>query len=109
MLGRAYDPLFVLKDPNAPDFAVPELTLSADVTVDRLAQRRGLLSEVAGTFVEQAGRAAAGMDRFQQRAIDLLTSEAAQRAFRIAKGENVGAGAADDIFDFSVGEVECHT
>src|SRR5262249_36782196 len=30
-LGAAYDPLFVLKDPNAADFAVPELTLLGDV------------------------------------------------------------------------------
>ena len=36
MLGRAYDPLFVLKDPNAADFAVPELTLPADVSLRRL-------------------------------------------------------------------------
>ena len=36
MLGRAYDPLFVLKDPDAKDFAVPELTLLADVSLDRL-------------------------------------------------------------------------
>ena len=26
LLGRAYDPLFVLKDPNAADFSVPEFT-----------------------------------------------------------------------------------
>ena len=30
-LGHAYDPLFVLRDPNATDFSVPELTLQADI------------------------------------------------------------------------------
>ena len=40
LLGRAYDPLFVLKDPNAKDFAVQELTLLADVSVERLSARR---------------------------------------------------------------------
>src|SRR5436309_8955226 len=29
-LGRSHDPLFILKDPNAPDFALPELTPPPD-------------------------------------------------------------------------------
>ena len=35
-LGRALDPLWVLKDPNAADFSVPEFALASDVSVDRL-------------------------------------------------------------------------
>ncbi len=46
LLGRRYDPLFVLQDPNAADFAVPELTLLAGVTDARLSGRRNLLSAV---------------------------------------------------------------
>ena len=45
LLGRAYDPLFVLKDPNAPDFAVPELTLLADVSLERLEARQALFRQ----------------------------------------------------------------
>ena len=85
LLGRAYDPLFVLRDPNSPDFAVPELTLLADVSLERLSARKVLLSEVDRQFGTAAGRAAQqSMDRFQQRALDLLTSETTQQAFRLS-------------------------
>ena len=85
-LGGSYDPLFVLRDPNAADFAVPELTLSADVPGGRLAARRQLLTGVERPFAATAAHTAvASMDGFQQRALDLLTSETAQRAFRIAE------------------------
>lgn len=84
-LGGAYDPLFVLKDPNSPEFAVPELTLANDVPGDRLAGRRQLLAGVDERFIAaSAGSAVSSMDGFQQRALDMLTSETAQRAFRIA-------------------------
>ena len=85
-VGGRYDPLFVTKDPNAADFAVPELTLTADVNDARLALRRDLLSHVVERFSRGAERRGAeSMDGFQQRAIDLLTSENAQRAFRITE------------------------
>ncbi len=84
LLGHAYDPLFVLRDPNAPDFAVPELTLLADVSLERLAARRTLLSEVDQRFAGPGRSAQDSMDRFQQRALDLLTSETTQQAFRLS-------------------------
>lgn len=87
LLGKAYDPLFVLNDPNAANFSVPELTLLGEVPVERLSGRRRL----RGTLDDACrGEAAVdAMDRFQQRAFDLLTSPTAQRAFRIA--EEAGA------------------
>jgi hypothetical protein len=81
-LGRAYDPLFVLNDPNAPNFQIPGLVPSADVPAGRLAARQRLLTSVGGGRAN-AGRSPGEMDLFQQRALDLLTSSAAQRAFRI--------------------------
>ena len=39
-LGRSYDPLFILKDPNAADFGMPELSPPPDVGRNRLEQRR---------------------------------------------------------------------
>lgn len=84
LLGHAYDPLFVLRDPNAPDFAVPELTLLADVSLERLAARRSLLSEVDQRFAGPGRARQDSMDRFQQRALDLLTSETTQQAFRLS-------------------------
>ena len=85
-LGRGYDPLFVLRDPNSPNFGVPELTLQAGVTAERLSVRRRLFSDLEHRF--RAGserRAATAMSLFQSRAMDLLTSAATQRAFRISE------------------------
>ncbi len=81
LLGGAYDPLFVLKDPNARDFGVPELTLRAGVSAQRMDVRRALFQDLER---QVAAAGAATVDRFQQRAFDLLTSPATQRAFRIA-------------------------
>src|SRR5579871_1438751 len=47
LLGRTRDPLFVLRDPSAPDFAMPELGLGPDVSPGRLDARRRLLDRFA--------------------------------------------------------------
>ena len=85
-LGASCDPLFVLRDPSAPDFGVPELTLTADVSLERLASRRQLFSEVDARLASYAGQAQYdGLDQFQRQALELLTSEASQRAFRLSE------------------------
>ena len=85
MLGRAYDPLFVLKDPNAADFAVPELTLLADVTLDRLEARKQLFGAIDRRLSEGPGRSSFdAMDSFRRKAISLLTGESTQRALKIS-------------------------
>jgi hypothetical protein len=76
LLGRTRDPLFVLRDPNAADFAMPELSLSPDVTPQRMDQRRRLMDQLAG-------ERAADMSGFQSKAFDLLTSAATLRAFQV--------------------------
>jgi hypothetical protein len=83
LLGNAYDPLFVLNDPNAANFSVPELTLLGEVPPDRLSGRRQLRTTLGES--SRGNNAVDAMDRFQQRAFDLLTSVATQRAFRIAE------------------------
>jgi hypothetical protein len=83
-LGKSYDPLFVLKDPNAADFSVPELVLQPDVPTERLARRRDMLQAVDAEFSGRTARTLAGMDGFRQRAYSLLNSAATQRAFRLS-------------------------
>ncbi|MBI2825911.1 MAG: DUF1501 domain-containing protein [Planctomycetia bacterium] len=104
LLGHAYDPLFVLRDPNSPDFAVPELTLLADVSLERLAARKALLSQIDRRYATGPGRQARdSMDRFQQRALDLLTSETTQQAFRLsAEPDNVRESYGRNIYGQSV-------
>jgi hypothetical protein len=75
LLGRTRDPLWVLKDPNAPNFDVPELTLAPDVPPPRLGDRRDLLRTV--------GKSGGELDAIQQKAFDLLTAPATQKAFRL--------------------------
>jgi hypothetical protein len=82
-LGHAADPLFVLRDPNAPGFGMPELSLPADINADRLDRRHQLSRHLDATGALAAERRLQDMDRFQSRAFDLLTSAATQRAFRI--------------------------
>jgi hypothetical protein len=79
-LGRSRDPLFVLRDPNAADFAMPELALPLDINRLRLEERRRLCAELGSARRE---RPLQEMDGFQARAFDLLTSPATQRAFQL--------------------------
>ena len=84
LIGANYDPLWVLNDPSAANFGVPELTLQAEVTADRLAQRGQLLAQLNA---QVAGRDTRGvldaMNSFQHRALDVLSSSQTQRAFQI--------------------------
>src|SRR5262245_10277204 len=80
LLGRTRDPLFVLRNPNAPDFAMPELGLGTDMSADRLGARRRLLDRL---HVGADDRPAQEMSGFQGKAFDLLVAAAAQKAFRL--------------------------
>lgn len=83
-LGHSYDPLFVLQDPNAPDFRVPELTLQNEVNNQRLTARRQLF-EATGIASVGTRSAQGEMSRMQERALDILSSETTQRAFRLSE------------------------
>ena len=82
ILGQSFDPLFILKDPNAPDFRVPELTLQNEVTSNRLEARRRLF-EHSDPAAEGTGSISGEMTRMQSRALDLLISPKTQNAFRL--------------------------
>ena len=79
-LGRNSDPLFVLRNPDAADFGMPELGLEADVPNGRLDGRRHLTDRLHRL---PPSRQLQDMDDFQARAFDLLTSPVTQQAFRI--------------------------
>ena len=84
LLGKKYDPLWVLKDPNSADFDVKELTLPSGINVQRLNGRRQTLKGLT-TLSRLADKVAdvKGMSEYQARAMDLLTSTATQKAFAI--------------------------
>jgi hypothetical protein len=83
-LGKQHDPLFITKNPNAPDFRVDELQLPFDVPLARVADRRAILSGLASySRLSDSIAAVHGMDAYQQKAISLLTSPETQAAFNI--------------------------
>lgn len=79
-LGRRYDPLTVLRDPNVRDFRVDELALPAEVPLDRLDDRRRLMAAVDGQLrgLQALGQ---GYGPHQERAFRLLASSAVKQAF----------------------------
>ncbi|HXG11484.1 MAG TPA: DUF1501 domain-containing protein [Gemmataceae bacterium] len=82
-LGKMYDPLWVLHDPNAPDFNVTELTLPPDVDVRRVGDRQAMLKELDDLSRLADKAAARGMKDYRARAVDLLTSPATKKAFAL--------------------------
>jgi hypothetical protein len=83
-LGKKYDPLWVLKDPNAKDFRFDELALPEGVDVQRIRDRQQSLAEIAAlSRLADKTAEVRGLADYQARAIDLVTSPATQKAFAI--------------------------
>ncbi|MFO0950926.1 MAG: DUF1501 domain-containing protein [Isosphaeraceae bacterium] len=84
-LTPAYDPFTVLGDPNAPNFRVRDLTPPDKLTLDRLRRRREMVRTLDG-FASDVSETplTASRDQFTDRAYDLLTSPAAQVAFKVS-------------------------
>ncbi len=83
-LGPRYDPWQITRNPNAPDFRVESLRLSAGLDVSRLSNRSALLDQVN----HQQGRLAdlAASRRLtdqQQLALSVLTSGKIAKAFEM--------------------------
>ena len=83
-LTPAFDPFTVGGDPNAPGFRVRDLTPPDKLTLDRLRRRRDMVKTLDG-FAHDVGETplTSTRDQFTEKAYDLLTSSAAQAAFKI--------------------------
>ena len=85
-LGRQYDPLHVMGDPNAAGWKVPALALIDGQSPDRLQHRRELLQSLDQQ--RRAGEQTGGLnqlDSLQQRAFGLLTSATVRGAFDLGQ------------------------
>jgi hypothetical protein len=83
-LGRSYDPLTVSLDPTAEDLQPPELALPVDVHTSRFDSRLALRKALdARTSRRALERQLQDFDTVEARAVELLTSGASQRAFRL--------------------------
>jgi hypothetical protein len=85
-LGPVAAPFVIDADPNAPDFAVPDLAPPAVVDASRLDARKELLARVdrfQKSAEARANRDAGAVGVFQQKAFELMTSPEAKKAFDI--------------------------
>src|SRR5215213_1034314 len=84
-LGKAHDPFFFSQDPNAPDFALPELSLPADMTIGRLEQRRELqkLIDKQSRILDHSA-SARGLDDYYEKALSMLNSTRLRDAFNLS-------------------------
>jgi hypothetical protein len=84
-LGKTHNPMFIEEDPNSPDFRLPELGLPANLTLDRLENRRKVLRMIdrQGEVLELSAMAR-GMDAFYDKALTMLTSPRVKKAFDLA-------------------------
>jgi hypothetical protein len=84
-LGKAFDPLFILQDPNRSDFRLPELSLPANLSADRLASRQEVLRLIdSQTELLETSARARGIDEHYHKALTMLASPAVKQAFDLS-------------------------
>jgi len=82
-LGGGWNPFVVNSDPNEADYSVKNLSLAGGLTLERIAERRELMSEL-DRIRAAADPAMNDLDAYQQAAFDLLTSSRARAAFDVS-------------------------
>ncbi|MSO22141.1 MAG: DUF1501 domain-containing protein [Acidobacteria bacterium] len=94
-LGSQYDPMSVPDRKLAPgsevpdggsEFSVPDLSLPASLTPEKMADRRSFLEVIDRQYRHRLGQAErTDRDKFQEKAWEMLLSPAVRRAFDIAE------------------------
>jgi hypothetical protein len=85
-LTPAYDPFAVTGDPNSDGFRVQNLTPPDKLTLERLQRRREMVRKLDDFAHDVPGTPlTTSRDQFAERAYSLLTSSAAQSAFRMSE------------------------
>ena len=84
-LGLAHNPFETNGDPNSPDFKVENIQLANALSINRLEDRRGLLTRFdrLRRDMDTSG-AMETMDRFDRSAFDMVAGEAARKAFDLS-------------------------
>ncbi|RPI89257.1 MAG: DUF1501 domain-containing protein [Planctomycetaceae bacterium] len=86
LLGRQYDPFQISDHPDRPDFQIDSLRLPAELAVPRMVERRRLLDAVdQAARVADRSELALSTDSFFQRALDMVLSPEARRAFDVSQ------------------------
>ena len=89
-LGKKHDPLFFKEDPNDQKFALPELSLPAGISVDRIQRRRELQMLIdAQAKMMESSPAVRGFDNYYEKAMSMLTTDRVKRAFDLSSEDPV--------------------
>lgn len=84
-LGKVHDPFLFTQDPNSPDFNLPELSLPANLSIERLEERRELQKLIdAQARLLDVSAAAQGFDSYYDKALAMLNSTQLRDAFNLA-------------------------
>ncbi len=83
-LGKVHDPLLVTRDPSKPDFKLPELSLPANLSYERLLHRRSIqkLIDSQSQLLSHSAEAR-GMDAYYEKALAMLESPKLREAFNL--------------------------
>jgi uncharacterized protein (DUF1501 family) len=104
-LGIQYAPMNTGATPTAGrPFSVRGISLGSGMTVEQIERRHGLLNDLDQTFrsLEQREQLLVGLDRFHQKAFDMITSSQAREAFDISReAPSFAAQFSEDAFSQS--------
>ncbi len=84
-LGKMHDPLLVTRDPSKPDFKLPELSLPAHLSYERLMHRRSIqrIIDSQSRLLDESS-SARGMDAYYDKALAMLDSPKLRDAFNLS-------------------------
>ena len=85
-LGTAYNPFETITDPGKKNFSVRNLALSKGLSVDRLEDRRTLLTALdSQRRLIDLEHSSEAIDDFTRQALEMVTGPRAQAAFDITR------------------------
>ena len=85
-LGKTHDPLLITEDPNDTGFRLPELSLPAGVSPERLHRRREMQNLVNSQLKSlESQPVARGLNDYFDRALSMLSSPKVREAFDLSK------------------------
>jgi hypothetical protein len=85
-LGKSRDPFFIAQDPNSPDFHLPELSLPANLSLERLQNRREVMRLIdrQSELLDFSAKAR-GIDASYEKALTMLTAPKMKKAFDLSE------------------------
>lgn len=84
-LGSQFDPLMLIDEKWNPGTALPNFSLPSDIQLNRLTDRTRLLSSNTSQALSSVTPTTRDFDRYQQKALQILSSPTAWKAFNISE------------------------